>query len=44
MIKLMQNLLGDYKVITSERNGKMHSVKWEYLQRLNEVQEDLGFA
>ena len=44
MIKLMRNLLGDYKVITSERNGgKRHSVKWEYIQRLNEVQ-DLGFA
>ena len=44
MIKLMHNILGDYKVISSEQNGQMHQIKWDYIERLNSIQEDLGFV
>ena len=44
MIKLMHNLLGDYKVITTYQNGKMNPIKREYIDNLNTLQEELGFA
>ena len=44
MIKLMHNLLGDYKVISNEQNGQMHQIKWDYIEKLNGIQEHLGFA
>ena len=44
MIKVMRNLLGDYKVITTYQNGKMNAIRWEYIENLNTLQEELGFA
>ena len=44
MLKLMRNLLGDYKVICHEENKKLHKIKWGYIEALNDVQEDLGFT
>ena len=44
VIKLMRNLLGDYKVITTYQNCKMNAIKWEYIENLNTLQEELGFA
>ena len=32
MIKVMRNLLGDYKVITTYQNGKMNAIRWEYIE------------
>ena len=49
MLKLMKNLLGDYKVICykvicHEENKKLHNIKWGSIEALNDVQEDLGFT
>ena len=44
MIKPMQNLLGDQKVIHCEENGTMQRIMWQYTEALNSVQEDLGFS
>ena len=44
MIKLMQNLLGDKKVICYEENGTIQRIKWQYIEALNSVQEDLQFC
>ena len=44
IIKLMQNLLGDQKVICYEENGTLQRIKWQYIEALNSVQEDLGFS
>ena len=43
MIKLMLNLLGDQKVICYEENGTLQRIKWQYIEALNSVQEDLWF-
>ena len=43
MVKLMRNLLGDYKVIAHEEKGMLHKIRWEYIDALNSVQEGLGF-
>ena len=44
MIKLMCNLLGDYKEICTERNGKLLPINWKFIENLNTIQEDLGFV
>ena len=45
MIKLMRNLLGDYKVICHEgKDGLLHQIKWQYIENLNNLQEDLRFS
>ena len=44
IIKLMQNILGDQKVICYEENGTIQRMKWQYIEALNSVQEDLGFS
>ena len=45
MMKLMRNLLGDYKVICHEgKNGQLHPIKWQYIENLNNLQEDLGLS
>ena len=44
MIKLMQNLLGDYKTICCEENGLLKPIRWQYIEGLNDVQENLGFS
>ena len=40
----MQNLLHDQKVICYEENGTIQRIKWQYIEALNSVQEDLGFS
>ena len=44
MIKLMRNLLGDYKVICHEDDDHPEKIKWQYIEQLNAVQDDLGFS
>ena len=45
LLKLMRNLLGDYKVICHEdKNGYLHPIKWQYIEHLNNLQEDLGLS
>ena len=45
VIKLMRNLLGDYKVIChQDKNGQLHPIQWQYIENLNNLQEDLGFS
>ena len=44
MIKLMRNLLGDYKVICHESNGRREEIKWAFIEALNLLQEDTGFT
>ena len=44
MIKLMRNLLGDYKVICHEDDDCLEKIQWQYIEQLNAVQEDLGFS
>ena len=45
LIKLMRNLLGDYKVIChQDRNGQLHAIRWQYIENLNNLQEDMGFS
>lgn len=39
MLKLVRNMLGDYKCIV---NGKGQSIKWEYIIALHELQETEG--
>ena len=38
-IKLMQNMLGDQRVICYEENGTIQRIKWQYIEALNSVQE-----
>ena len=40
MIKLMRNLLGDYKVI--QHDEKL--IRWQYIESLNSLQEDEGLV
>ena len=40
----MWNLLGDQKVICYEENGTLQRIKWQYIEALNCVQEDLQFS
>ena len=42
MIKLMVNVLGDYKVICHEVNGECQMIKWLYIEVLNINQGDIG--
>ena len=42
VIKLMQNLLGDYQTLSHRLDSKQ--IKFEYIDRLNDVQEELGFS
>ena len=45
MMKLMRNLLGDYNVICHEgKNGQLYPIKWQYIENLNNLQEDLGLS
>ena len=44
MLKLMRNLLGDYKVTYKEENGQLQEIKWQYIDNLNSIQEELGFT
>ena len=44
MLKLMCNLLGDYKVICKQEDGELKQIKWQYIEDLNSIQEELGFA
>ena len=44
MLKLMHNLLGVYKVICKEENGELQEIKWQYIENLNNIQEELGFT
>ena len=44
MIKLMWNLLGDYKTICCEENGLLRPIRWQCIEGLNDVQENLGFS
>ena len=45
LIKLMRNLLGDYKVIChQDRSGQRHAIRWQYIENLNNLQEDMGFS
>ena len=44
MIKLMQNLLGDQKIICYEENGTIQRIKWQYIKALNSIQEDLRLS
>ena len=44
MIKLMRNLLGDYKMISHEINSKCQNIKWQYIEDLNTLQEDIRFT
>ena len=44
MIKLMQNLLGDKKVIQYVENGQPHMINWYYIEAQNNIQENLGFS
>ena len=44
MIKLMQNLLRDYKTICCEENGLLKPIRWQYIEGLNDVQENPGFS
>ena len=41
----MRNLLGDHKVIYHEdENGQLHPIKWQYIENLNNLQEDIRFS
>ena len=44
MLKLIRNLLGDKKVIYADTNGNLMPIKWQYIEELNNVQQDLGFT
>ena len=44
MIKLLRNLLGDYKVLHTDNNGNHERIEWQYLEQLCSLQEDLGFS
>ena len=37
MIKLMRNLLGDYKTISHEVNDKCQNIKWLYIEDVNKL-------
>ena len=43
MLKLMCNLLGHYKIIAHTKRDQTLYIKWEYIDYLNSIQEDLGF-
>ena len=45
LMKLMRNLLGDYKVIChQDTSGQLHEIRWQYIENLNSLQEDIGFT
>ena len=44
MIKLIQNLLGQYKVICHEENSELKQIKWEYIGIYLGVQEEVRFS
>ena len=43
MIKLMRNILGDYKVVCHEDDDCLEKMEWQYIEQLNAVQ-DLDFS
>ena len=44
MIKLMRNLLGDYQTISHSANGEVSLIQWEFIDKLNNLQESLGLS
>ena len=44
MVKVMQNTLSDYKTLCHDKNSKHSYIQWQYIDKLNDVQEDLGFS
>ena len=44
MIKLIRNLLGDYRIILNETEHSTERIDWKYIEQLNNVQEDIGFT
>ena len=44
MIKLMRNLLGDYQTISHNANGEVSLIKLEFIDKLNNLQENLGLS
>ena len=44
MIKLIRNLLGDYRIILNETEHGTERIEWKYIEQLNNVQEDIGFT
>ena len=44
MLKLIRNLLADKKTIYTDSNGSLMPIKWEYIEELNNIQQDLGFT
>ena len=41
MLKLMQNLLADYKVLIDNSNGTQEQIKWKYIEALAEAQYEV---
>lgn len=44
MLKLMRNLLADYQVISENIHGTSYAIKWEYIEALNSLQEEIGLT
>ena len=44
MIKLVKNLFGDYKVVCHEVNSECQMTKWQYIEALNTIQENIGLS
>ena len=44
MIKLIRNVLGDYRIILNETEHGTERIEWKYIEQLNNVQEDIGFT
>ena len=42
MLKLIQNLLADFEVISNTINGETQEIKWKYITTLNTLQEEIG--
>lgn len=42
MIKLLRNLLGDYKVLY--KDGTQEKIEWQFHKEICNLQEDLGFS
>ena len=40
----MQNALGDCRTLCHDENGKCGYIQWQYIDILNDVQEDFGFS
>ena len=44
MVKLMRNLLGDYHTICHQEQRNLKHIRWEYINHLNNLQEEPGFT